>query len=289
MRNIKKLDPREYILRQSSIDKTAFRTLLEIHYSDMRRIGYNLSQLGALPLAEEPNGSGNLVTTGNYSVRVPEGGFLITGNSINKINLSIDGILYIENINFNDGTYFVSGKAKPSRETLIHHQIYSRRSDVNVILHTHDRLALKYAKTRSTHRPIFFANLEDAVDVVDALGDGNYVSLPTHGQFVVGRDVNEALQTAEFYHNYSFDRKPTSRIAKVGIATSLAAGFALILSSIGVDYFRFRDCDTINNFDDTFTVVCSTQRNCGYIKPWEGESAKNIDGHTECTYWVGGN
>ncbi len=281
MTNTRTLDPREYRIETASIEDITFRELVEGKYSGMQRIGFRLSQLDALPLMEEPKGSGRKVTTGNYSVRVQEGGFLVTGSGVDKTNLLPDGILYVEDIDYNTGIYFTKGTVRPSRETLIHDMIYRTRPDINVVLHTHDRIALKYGRSRSTQRPIFFANAEEAEQVVETLGDNSYVSLPTHGQFIVGRNIEDALFTAERYNCEAMQRTPASRFIGAALATAMAASFALMIGAGVADYLRFRDCKSDGNAGES-VEICPARIEC-LPSPFLTETI-NPDGTHACTY-----
>ncbi|MEK6868386.1 MAG: class II aldolase/adducin family protein, partial [Nanoarchaeota archaeon] len=118
--------------------------------------------------------------------------------------------------------YAMAGTVRPSREVLVHEQIYSAFPDTNVILHTHDTIALQSAwRTQQTPRPIFFATWEEARKVVEAFKGEKYVTLPEHGQFVMGKNIDEALQEAERFHWTAVDDDPVQTFKHGGMVLHL--------------------------------------------------------------------
>ncbi len=281
-------DPRTYQIKNPKIEGTTLDLLLDAYYPEMRRIGFVLEALHALPITEE---NGRVTTTGNYSMRV-EGGtsFLVTGSGANKAVLEREGIVYIEEIDYEKGEYRASGEARPSRETLIHDQIYHARPEVNVVLHLHDQVALEYGRARRTEHAIFFANRNDAQEVVDALADENYVELPEHGQFVVGKTIDEALAEARKHHRDARGRQV--RTESFRYIMSAAAGIACAFLVQGFSYVideKVRNCEYYNNLDGTVTYTCPVEISCGNLKNWEGEKeVMQVDGKRACTYAMNG-
>lgn len=109
----------------------------------------------------------------------------------------------------------IEGERKPSTESPLHTKIYSNREDIGGILHTHSIFATSVACTKRDIPPIVedMAQLvggsietaeyelpgteELAKSAVEALDDKNAVLLANHGAVALGRDLNEALKTAE--------------------------------------------------------------------------------------------
>lgn len=109
----------------------------------------------------------------------------------------------------------IEGEKKPSSESPLHIQIYQARKDVNAILHTHSTFATAVACTKQDIPPI----VEDMVQivggsietakyelpgtealaksVVKALDGKNAALLAHHGAVSLGRNLEEALKTAE--------------------------------------------------------------------------------------------
>lgn len=72
--------------------------------------------------------------------------------------------------------------------------------------------------------------------------------------------------------------------------TAGLAGAALVVSAGVLNYLKFSDCETVNNWNGTVSYTCPAPVNCGYLKSWEGEREEiTPDGKKICTYWTGGN
>ena len=159
-------------------------------------------------------------TSGNFSVRLPDGTIAITVSGKHKGQLEIADIMLIDaDANSLDGK-------KPSAETLLHTSLYQRYSDVHAILHPHslnatliskvftDKLVLKdYELLKAlsgitTHEcqvivPIF-ANNQDipqlVAEVDHYLNQNNachaYI-IAAHGLYTWGSTVQETLRHLE--------------------------------------------------------------------------------------------
>jgi methylthioribulose-1-phosphate dehydratase len=79
-------------------------------------------------------------TSGNLSVRLPNGSIAITVSGRHKGRLQIDDIMLID-INANP----LQGK-KPSAETLLHTSLYKRFPDIQCVLHPHSLNATLVSK-----------------------------------------------------------------------------------------------------------------------------------------------
>ena len=159
-------------------------------------------------------------TSGNFSIRLPNGTIAITVSGRHKGRLAIDDIMLI------DATAQSLDGKKPSAETLLHTSLYKHYSDIQSILHPHSlnaTLISKIFKTEiilkdyellkafngiDTHEtqivvPIF-ANDQDiarlAGVVEEYLGKHNdcyaYI-IAGHGLYAWGRSVDEALRYLE--------------------------------------------------------------------------------------------
>src|SRR5262245_32576955 len=113
------LDPREYQVLPATISEDCFRRRREHLLPVFQKMGRRLNRLGGLPLQEEPLGSGELVTSGNFSIR-DGSGFFITGSGENKSAPQAESILFVEKVDYTRGTIHKMGSAVHSRETLIH-------------------------------------------------------------------------------------------------------------------------------------------------------------------------
>ncbi len=159
-------------------------------------------------------------TSGNFSIRLPNGTIAITVSGKHKGRLEIDDIMLID-----AAAQSLDGK-KPSAETLLHTSLYKHYSDIQSILHPHSlnaTLISKIFKTKiiledyellkafngiNTHEtkiivPIF-ANDQDisrlSSVVEDYLAKNNncyaYI-IAGHGLYTWGRSTDEALRYLE--------------------------------------------------------------------------------------------
>lgn len=166
-------------------------------------------------------------TSGNFSVRLPDGTIAITVSGKHKGRLSIDDIMLID-----ADAQALDGK-RPSAETLLHTSIYRRFPEIRCVLHPHalnavlasrlfdreivlrDYELLKAFPGIATHEsrmvvPIF-ANDQDIArlaGVVEGYLDGGedchaYV-IAGHGFYTWGRSVAETLRHVEAL-DYLFD------------------------------------------------------------------------------------
>ncbi len=156
--------------------------------------------------------SGNLTigTWGNFSIRVDKKSFIITPSGMNYDTLTIDDFVLVD-IEGN----ILEGDKVPSIETKLHSHIYKARSDVSAIAHTHSDNAKSFSIARKQIGPVsedmvqlvggpvniaeycLPGTEELGVEAVKALGAYNAVLLANHGLLTVGRDIDEAIKTAE--------------------------------------------------------------------------------------------
>ena len=83
-------------------------------------------------------------TSGNFSIRLPNGTIAITVSGRHKGRLAIDDIMLI------DATAQSLDGKKPSAETLLHTSLYKHYSDIQSILHPHSLNATLISKIFKT-------------------------------------------------------------------------------------------------------------------------------------------
>lgn len=288
--DVLELDPREYEVVPASIDSEKFESRRAALLPLFQKIGAQMGRMGALPMQEEPSGSGKLVSSGNFSLRDNGDGFFITGSGVDKCHPDLDGILFVEDVDYENGRIAKAGSAKHSRETLIHDLIYRAFPGVRAVIHTHDRVALLYDASPTTNNPIFFANVREAKEVVELLKRDTYVQLLNHGQFIAAESVDNVLEMAVGRHRSAVRERVKTWAAGLGIAASVVLGLGYLNHQWNK---KFEGCEVVGGFggaSPAVTYVCPTVRNCGQLKSWEGESEGfTEDGKYQCTFWIGGN
>ena len=126
----------------------------------------------------------------------------------------------------------VLGEGVPSSESLLHAEIYGRRSDAGAVIHTHsayataaavagvdipliiDEMALVVGGTVTVSEYAFPSSEALARNVCDALGERNAALIRNHGVVGVGASLDEALQVCELVEH----------AAKVMVYASLLGG-----------------------------------------------------------------
>lgn len=147
-------------------------------------------------------------TSGNVSIRY-ENGFLITPTGVAYDDLTSNDIIHC-----NTEGQVLSGKLKPSSEWPFHAAIYTKRNDVNAIVHTHPPYSTGLACNRKPI-PAFnymiaiaggdsircadyatFGTQNLSINIVDALIDRKACLLANHGMVAVGDSIMSAYKLA---------------------------------------------------------------------------------------------
>jgi len=152
------------------------------------------------------NASGvNQGTSGNVSVRIGDGRFLVTPTGIPYADMTEDQIV---EMTF-DGTYY--GPCRPTSEWRFHRDILERRTDIDTVIHTHSMFSTVISCLRrdipAVHYMVAAAGGEDircaeyATFGSQALSDHALKALEgrlacllaNHGLIVLGADLRRAL------------------------------------------------------------------------------------------------
>jgi L-fuculose-phosphate aldolase len=179
-------------------------------------------------------------TWGNISARVDKHYMIITPSGMSYNVLKPEDMVLA---NIDDLSYV--GKLKPSIEFPLHAEIYKARPEINAVMHTHSINASSVAAARKDIPPI----LDDMVQIVGGsiriteyalpgseqmvknaikkLENRNAIILANHGPVCLGRNLNEALITAQI----------VEKASKVFIDTQ-AFGGPVCLTNEDVDLMR---------------------------------------------------
>ena len=131
-------------------------------------------------LEEYINPEGN---EGNMSIRTVEG-FLIKKAGTRMTSLAENDVVLVKRIE--DKVYAVGGT--PSSESIMHYEIYKRRKEVNIVLHFHNELSVKWKSVG----PFPYGSRELADAVADAMKDTDKVEIKEHG-YVIAAENKEKL------------------------------------------------------------------------------------------------
>jgi ribulose-5-phosphate 4-epimerase/fuculose-1-phosphate aldolase len=135
----------------------------------------------------------------NLSFRI-EDGFVITADGLEANgNLSNDSLVGVINYDVYKNVFYIEGKKEPSIESVMHFLIYNTRDEINAIFNGHHDLILKNAEkiklpvTKNEQSP---GSMELANEVLDILGNNNFVVIRNHGFVSLGRNMKEAGELA---------------------------------------------------------------------------------------------
>jgi len=133
------------------------------------------------------------------SFRIEDGFVITTNSSEQKENLSNDSLVSVINYDVYKNVFYIEGKKEPSFESIIHYLIYNTRDEVNAIFSGQNDLILKNAekfKLPITKNEQPEGTMELANEVLDILGDNNFVVIRNHGFISLGRNMKEAGDNA---------------------------------------------------------------------------------------------
>jgi L-fuculose-phosphate aldolase len=151
-------------------------------------------------------------TSGNISMRTPEGNALITPSGLDYEDMKLEDIVLVDL-----GGKVLEGSLTPSTETPMHTGIYRSRTAVGAIVHTHSPYSTTLAclgwevpavhylllalsdEGRVPLAPYTTPNTEELARYAsEALGDTHYACLlQNHGTITVGETLSEAYSRAE--------------------------------------------------------------------------------------------
>lgn len=149
-------------------------------------------------------------TSGNLSGRNPATGLVVIKpsgiryealNPANMVVVDLDGKV-------------VEGTSKPSSDTRAHVYVYSKRPDVNGVVHTHSCFATAWAAVGKPIPPVLTAICDEfggpipvgrygkvggdeiGQEIIRSIGSSPAILMQNHGVFTVGRTPEEALKAA---------------------------------------------------------------------------------------------
>jgi ribulose-5-phosphate 4-epimerase/fuculose-1-phosphate aldolase len=141
---------------------------------------------------------------GNLSFRTRLG-FIISGTGVTLDALTPETISEVTGVVYglNKTSVYIKGAVVPSRETILHSQIYEERPDVNAIFHVHDKHVISQAEklgipVTSVEKPAGSIELaQEAVKLLKSGKDIRYFVLKNHGVIALGNSLDEAGKLVE--------------------------------------------------------------------------------------------
>lgn len=141
---------------------------------------------------------------GNLSFRTRLG-FIISGTGVPLNTLTPETVAEVTGVVYglNRTSVYIKGQVVPSRESILHSQIYEERSDVNAIFHVHDSVLMSHAEklgipVTSTEKEAGSQELaKEAVNLLKFNKDVRYFVLKNHGVIALGTTMDEAGKLIE--------------------------------------------------------------------------------------------
>jgi hypothetical protein len=131
-----------------------------------------------------------------------EDGIVITGNKL-KDGLSNNSFVSVLNYDVYKNSLFVEGILEPSPEAVMHYLIYNTRFEVNAIFCGNGDSIIKHAKELKlveTSEEIPSGTVELANEVLDVLGNNNFIVIKNYGFLSLGKTMKESGELALKIH-----------------------------------------------------------------------------------------
>lgn len=151
--------------------------------------------------------------TGNFSIKDQTTGYvLITPSQVNRSKLKQEDICIVD---LNGRPIEIKNGMKPSREILMHLEVYKEKKDIRAIMYTHSLYATIFAVANKVIPPIVADSkyyggyvyvapyekaktIELAKSVIEPLRKSDACLLERHGILVVSNDVDKVLLKARY-------------------------------------------------------------------------------------------
>lgn len=144
-------------------------------------------------------------SAGNISFKTKDG-FVITGTGINLQTIEKEELAEVlkAEIEKNQAVVYAKGQMVPSKESLLHAEIYHLRDEVNAVLHAHDQLVLKFADelkipcTEKEQPRGSYELVKEVNELLDRIKGVKYFILRNHGVIAMGETLDEVGRLAEY-------------------------------------------------------------------------------------------
>ena len=154
--------------------------------------------------------------SGNISIKIPcniDYKIVISPSGVSLKNINLENVIVIDN----EGNK-LEGYGKPSSEMIMHLEIYKKRKEVSVIVHTHSPYAtgFSFSGEKIPHLEGFGEIIKPYLNEVDYAVPGSMelakmasnglekedmLILKNHGVLAIGTNIDDAVLLAEFVEN----------------------------------------------------------------------------------------
>ena len=141
-------------------------------------------------------GTGRSLGNLSFRIKADDPAFVITGSTLSsKEELAPGDFVTVLNSDPERKIVLAAGTRDPSSESMMHHEIYTRRNEIGAIFHGHDReitasAALLGLPETGKEEPSGTTQLlSEVMKILDA---GNFLIMKNHGFLSLGKTMDEA-------------------------------------------------------------------------------------------------
>ena len=143
-------------------------------------------------------------SAGNLSFRTKQG-FIITATGVELRAAEKANLVEVLKVEIQEVQILVyaKGRVVPSKESVLHSEIYDLRPEINAVFHTHDQLVVELADelklpcTEGEQPRGSYELVKEVQRILRLIEDARYLVLRNHGVIAMGETMAEAGRLAE--------------------------------------------------------------------------------------------
>jgi L-fuculose-phosphate aldolase len=143
-------------------------------------------------------------SAGNLSFRTKQG-FIITATGVELRAAEKANLVEVLKVEILEGQILVyaKGRVVPSKESVLHSEIYNLRPEINAVFHTHDQMVVELADelklpcTEGEQPRGSYELAQEVQRILRLIEDARYLVLRNHGVIAMGKTMAEAGSLAE--------------------------------------------------------------------------------------------
>lgn len=175
--------------------ETVFEEKKPVLYENNKKLakwGKIFSKKGLAPKYGQESSHGNLSFRSNQ-------GMVITRSGSDLENLGENEFVEVIAADEKNFTVKAKGLFAPSSESFEHFEIYGKRKEINAVFHGHSPEILRQAKKLGipqTKNEPEYGTIENLREVMDILGQNNFLVMKGHGFLSLGKTIDECGKKA---------------------------------------------------------------------------------------------
>ena len=164
-------------------------------------------------------------SAGNLSFRTKQG-FIITATGVELRAAEKANLVEVLKVEIQEVQILVyaKGRVVPSKESVLHSEIYNLRPEINAVFHTHDQLVVELADelklpcTEGEQPRGSYELVKEVERMLCLMEDVRYLVLRNHGVIAMGETMAEAGRLAENMNRIARDFAQRKEAGNEGIA-----------------------------------------------------------------------